>query len=492
MRKICCTIAVLASMAHALRAQDIFKLVNDNKNPVTQVSAPGFYKGAAWVDIDNDGDVDLFAAPNSLFRNDGHGIFTTIPDPFAFKPLQPPGGSSWADVNNDGFIDCIISQNPSGVYLNNGNGTFKNVSSQIPAFDSFASWGCAFGNWNNDPFPDFIFAHAKGFHKGAPMSPSKLYLNKSAALMPQKVTGLVLTDSLQPYTVPYWSDFDQDGDMDLFVASGPGGKPGPDFCYRNMKIESGKDELQPMTRELFTTQMQDGQCYNFIDFDNDRDLDLCLTNYGGAPTQLYVNEGGVYKMQTTGFTGKGNSLSNNWGDFDNDGDLDVIITADNAKTKYFKNDGSGSFEKPFGLGKAGGAGVSNGDYDNDGDLDLFINGIDSARALYNNTASLNGNAWINIRCVGTNAGRSALGAMVMVKAIIKGKSVWQMREINAQNAFMSQNDLRVHFGLGDARTIESLVIKYPGAPSQTFTNIRVNTFYSHEEGAKSLKSLSGK
>ncbi|HWA36096.1 MAG TPA: VCBS repeat-containing protein, partial [Cyclobacteriaceae bacterium] len=331
LRKTCSTtVLFFAATITVLNAQDVFTMVTDSRNPATQVMAPGFYKGAAWVDIDNDGDVDLFVAPTSLFRNDGSGVFTAIPDPFAYKPLQPPGGSSWADVNNDGFIDCIISQNPSGVYLNNGNSTFKNVSAQIDGFDSFASWGCAFGNWSNDAFPDFVFAHARGFHKGAAMSPAKLYLNKSATLTPQKISGLVLTDSLKPYTVPYWSDFDQDGDMDLFVASGPGGKPGPDFCYRNMKIESGKDELQPLTRELFATQQQDGQCYNFIDFDNDRDLDLCLTNYGGALTQLYLNEKGVYKPLVTGFTGKRNNLSNNWGDFDNDGDLDVIITSDTA------------------------------------------------------------------------------------------------------------------------------------------------------------------
>jgi hypothetical protein len=144
------------------------------------------------------------------------------------------------------------------------------------------------------------------------------------------------------------------------------------------------------------------------------------------------------------------------------------------------------------LGKAGGAGVSNGDYYKDCDLDMYINGIDSARALYNNDASTNGNAWINLKCVGNASGKSALGAMVMVKATIRGVSVWQMREINAQNSFMSQNDLRVHFGLGDAKTIETLVIKYPGSDAQTFTKVKSNEFYTNEEGSKSLKLLGSK
>jgi len=169
-----------------------------------------------------------------------------------------------------------------------------------------------------------------------------------------------------------------------------------------------------------------------------------------------VNDHGVYKPQTTGFSGKSNNLANNWGDFDNDGDLDLMVTSDILRTRYFKNQGNGSFANPVSLGKAGAAGISNGDYDNDGDLDIYINGIDSARALFSNGASTNGNAWINLKCVGMASGKSALGAMVMIKATIKGTSVWQMREINAQNSFMSQNDLRVHFGLGDAKSSKPL------------------------------------
>ncbi|HMJ67376.1 MAG TPA: CRTAC1 family protein [Cyclobacteriaceae bacterium] len=480
------TTLVLSVMAiSALKAQVEFTHVLDDKNPATKTTSPGFYKGVAWVDIDNDGDVDLFVSPNFLFRNEGKGVFTSLDDPFKFKPMQPPGGASWADLNNDGYIDCIISQNPSGIYLNNGNSTFRNISSQLPGFDSFASWGCAIGNLNGDAFPDFIFAHARGFHKG-PMSPSRLYINTSAAVTPQKIVGLAVTDSLKPFTVPYWSDFDQDGDMDLFVASGPGGKPGPDFCYQNTKSKTGKNELTPMTKEPFPTQMQDGQCYNFIDFDNDRDFDLCITNYGGAPSRFYRNDNGTFTAREVLFTGPSNNLSNDWGDFDNDGDMDVVITSDSSKTKLFVNNGDGTFSKPVRIGKAGGSGVSNGDYDNDGDLDLFVNGIDSARVLLNNNASTNGNHWINISLTGAASGKSALGTIVMVKATIHDKPVWQMREINAQNSFMSQNDLRVHFGFGDAGIIDTIMIKYPNSQSKTFKQVKANTFYFHNEDDKQL------
>jgi hypothetical protein len=487
--KFCITFLTLLSNLSCLNAQVNFSPVVDDNNPATKTTSPGFYKGAAWVDIDNDGDIDLFVSPNSLFINNGNGNFSVLDDPFQFKPTQPPGGASWADLNNDGYIDCIISQNPSGIYLNNGNSTFRNISGQLPGFDSFASWGCAIGKLNSDVFPDFIFAHARGFHKGK-MSPSLLYLNTSQAVSPEKITGLILTDSLKPFTVPYWSDFDQDGDMDLFVASGPGGKPGPDFCYQNVKSAGGKNELKPMTKEFFATQLQDGQCYNFIDFDNDRDLDLCLTNYGGAPSRLYINDNGAYSIRDVTFGNTSNNLANDWGDYDNDGDLDVIITSDNVKTKLFFNNGDGTFSSPVSLGKAGGAGVSNGDYDNDGDLDVYVNGIDSARTLLNSNASTNGNHWINLSLTGTSSGKSALGTIVMANAKIHGKSVWQMREVNAQNSFMSQNDLRVHFGFGDADIIDTLIIKYSNGSAKMFSKVKADVFYEHHESDKNLTSLS--
>ena len=485
MKKIYLFIICLVLSGNLIFAQGGFNKVVDPGNPVTTFTSPAFYKGSAWIDFDNDNDLDLFAAPNFLFRNDGNGTFVQISNPFGFTPLQNPGGSSWADLNNDGFIDCIIAQYPSGVFLNNGNGTFTNISSQIPNLNGFPAWACAIGDWNKDPFVDFVFAHAAGFHPIGPF-PSKLYLNTNSSVIPQYVTGYTLTDSTKPYTVPYWSDYDLDGNMDLFVASGPGGSPGPDFCYKNMKMETGMDTLVRMTSELFASQLQDGQCYNFIDFDNDGDLDLCLTNYAGVSTRFYVNNGGTYTQQTTPFTTVSSNLTNDWGDFDNDGDLDVIITNDQQPAKYYKNNGNGTFAAAVNLGLAGASGVTNGDYDNDGDLDLFLHGNGNARALFRNDSAATGSHWINIKCTGTVSNRSALGTIVKLKATINGNSYWQMREINAQNSFQSQNDLRVHFGLGNATIVDSLIIKYSSGDVETFANVAADMFYCNEEGSSSL------
>ncbi len=144
------------------------------------------------------------------------------------------------------------------------------------------------------------------------------------------------------------------------------------------------------------------------------------------------------------------------------------------------------FSEPVRLGKTGTSGIANGDHDNDGDLDLFIHGVDTTKALYENNSAKNGNHWISIKCIGSKSGSSALGTIVMIKAMIGKKPVWQMREINAQNSFLSQNDLRVHVGLGDAQHIDTIVIKYGSGVSQTFNNVKANTFYQHEEDSKKL------
>jgi hypothetical protein len=489
MKKSFLTIIFVLLLTHTcVFSQALFNQVISLSNPVTLFVSPGFYKGAAWVDFDNDNDVDLFAAPNFLFRNDGNGTFVQLVNPFGFTPQQNPGGASWADLNHDGLIDCIIAQNPSGAFLNSGNGTFTDISSQLTAFNNFPAWGCAIGDWNKDAFPDFVFVHAAGFHSSGPF-PSKLYLNTSAAVTPQYITGYTLTDSTKTYTVPYWSDYDLDGDMDLFVASGPGGSPGPDFCYQNIKVETGFDSLLPMTAPLFTQQLQDGQCYNFIDFDNDGDLDLCLTNYGGAQTRFYLNNSGVYSLQVMPFTAQTTNLTNDWGDFDNDGDLDVIITNDQQSAKYYSNNGNGTFAIAVNIGLPGGSAVTNGDYDNDGDLDFFIHGNGNARALFRNDSASNN--WVNIKCRGITSNTSAIGTIVRMKATINGTAVWQLREISAQNSFQSQNDLRVHFGLGNATVIDSLIIQYSSGQTSVLTNYAVNNFYCHDEGMNMLCLATG-
>jgi hypothetical protein len=468
-----------------INAQSGWTKITTTVNPITTFTSAGTYKGAAWVDINKDGNIDLFAMPNFVFINTGNGNFTQLTglniNP---TPLQTPGGCSWADINNDGNIDFITAQNPSEIYLNNGNNTFQNFSANVPALNGYAAWGCVLADINNDDKLDILYAQAYGFHGSATPTPCNLFMQDAGSFSFTQKKGYAFTDSLKPYTVPYFHDYDMDGDMDLFIATGPGGSPGRDYCYRNMKKETGLDTLYKMTAEPWTTQLQDGQCYNAMDFDNDGDLDMCLTNYSGASSHFYINASGTYSAVTTPFSTTAPRLSNSWGDFDNDGDLDVIIAYDNAISKYYRNNGNGTFTQISSFAaSAQNSCIVSCDYDNDGDLDIFVDGINAARGLYKNDTVAGNRAWANYNLVGTISNTSAIGAIIKIKATISGSSVWQIRTVTAQNSFQGQNDLRQHFGLGDATRIDSLLIFWPSGIKEYYTNKNVKQFETLLEGS---------
>lgn len=297
----------------------------------------------------------------------------------------------------------------------------------------------------------------------------------------------------KPYTVSYWSDYDEDGDSDLFMASGPGGSPGLDHHYKNMLTETGVPDLQRIDNELFATDQQDGQCYNFIDYDLDGDRDLYLTNYGGASNRFYLNEEGNFVSTTNTLVFNNTSLANAWGDFDLDGDEDVIITADNLGSGgYFLNNGDGSFTKKANIfalhfpSNSNVSGITVGDYDNDGDLDFFaqggINGSNGSRALFrNDLVSLNN--WVNFQLVNSSNSSAALGAKIRVKADLEGDTTWLQREVSAQNTFMGHNSLRQHFGLGEDMNLDSVIVKWSSGLEEVYTDIAANRFYTLQEGS---------
>ena len=242
----------------------------------------------------------------------------------------------------------------------------------------------------------------------------------------------------------------------------------------------------------FATQLQDGQCYNFIDYDNDGYLDLCITNWRGAANRFYHNINGLYTEISVPFNYNSSSLGNTWGDLDNDGYLDLIICNDqNKNTEFYRNNGDGTFTLvPTSASTLIGSNCAVlGDYDNDGDLDVFISGNTSGMGLFRNEAQQNNNNWVNITCAGSSSNRSAIGAKVKLKATINGKSMWQYREISAQNTFQGMNDLRVHFGLGNAAVIDSIIIIYPAGNTEIFTNIQPDKFYRNIEGSGSLNPI---
>jgi hypothetical protein len=190
---------------------------------------------------------------------------------------------------------------------------------------------------------------------------------------------------------------------------------------------------------------------------------------------------------------EGEFLANTWGDFDNDGDQDCFITLDGPEpgppSKYYNNNGNGTFSRvtniPIVTNVGPNYGATSGDYDDDGDLDLFVSGTTNSKGLYRNDL-VNGNTWINIKCTGSGApngsNKSGIGAKIRIKAVINGNPVWQIREVSAQNSFDCHNMLNVHFGLGNAVLIDSLIIGWPSGIHDIYTNVLPDKHYIANEG----------
>lgn len=452
-----------------------FQKITDSNNPVVNTSIDDNYSGAAWIDYDNDGYLDLFVTRNFLFRNLGNGNFERVNNFPKLSADQLGNGTSWADYDNDGDPDLFLSGNPSLVYRNDGGGKFVPVDkSPVGISDNNTGWTGAWADYNNDGFVDLLIIHPAGFLGKA--IPCRLFKNNGDGRF-TGVDTLEFTRNLQAYTVGTWSDFDQDGDIDLFIGSGPINNTGVDFLYRNKLVESGKADLERITTNPIATDLQQGQVWNWIDYDNDGDLDAMLTNYTGVPNRLYKNENGTYVSISNSLTVDGNHLGNLWGDMDNDGDLDVILTNEN-NSQLFRNDGNDTFTLVTTFtGRTRGSAL--GDYNNDGNLDFYKTGA-SVSGLYKNTTS-NNNGWVTFTLRGSVSNFSAIGAKVKLKANINGNPVWQYREVSAQNNFNGHNSQRVHFGLGDATVIDSVIIIWPSGQKKYLANLSKNTFYTQVE-----------
>lgn len=448
--------------------------VKDPNSVINQTAIASNYSGAAFVDIDGDGDQDIYTSLKFFFINDGNGNFQLDQKNINEQSSGISNGVSFADIDNDGDMDLALAGSPSAIYFNENNSLSATADSPVSLEDKNHGWAAAWGDYDNDGFVDLLFTNPRGF---LPLhQPCFLFKNNGDGRF-TRIEDFEFTQVMAAYTIPTWSDYDLDGDLDLFIGSGPAGSSARDFNYKNMLIETGTANFIRIDEAPLGTDLQDGQTYNFIDFDNDMDFDIFLTNYGGAPDRLYKNNNGIYESLQNALTVEGNNLANSWGDFDNDSFIDVIITSEN-RTYYYQNNGDGSFtQKNNSLTSAGaGRGAVSGDIDNDGDLDVFISGGNSVKGLYQNDLE-NNNSWIKFKLEGSISNRSAIGSKVKVKAIINGNETWQIREINSQNSFNSHNSYEVHFGLADAQTVLQAIIEFPSGQIEILENISVNTTY---------------
>jgi uncharacterized repeat protein (TIGR01451 family) len=460
-----------------------------------------------WSDYDEDGDLDVFVVTggtsltnpegnNLLYRNNGDGTFTkilAIPGELSSGGGLSGGKAIWIDVDNDGDEDLFLASNAGTdnvLFMNNGDGSFtRNLTSAITNTAPVVTM--AFADYDNDGNVDLYIATNTGLT-------GELYRGTGGGNFTQITSGVIVSDATRARSCN-WGDYDNDGYMDLLVTNVNFGEP--NLLYKNngngtfTKITIADPE-GPIVAPVAAFQGSYGS--NWIDYDNDGDLDLYRLNTFGHPTHFFDNDlngSGVFINNTT--LGLIDVVSSNggskWGDIDNDGDLDLYV-CDFATNSLFINNGNGTFTENFTEIAVNDVvvesyGASFADADSDGDLDLLVTNAVGAPKNYYYENNGNANHWVSVKGIGTISNTSAVGARVYVTAVIGGNPVTQMREIhsNIESVIAGANPLRTHFGLGDATIIDEIRVEWPASGIiETFNNVAVDQFLKVEEGTGTI------
>ena len=473
-----------------LLSQDFTKVTGD---PV--VSDNRYSEGSSWGDINNDHFLDLFvpdALPgitNLLFINNGNGTFTQVTTGPVVTDISASSGGSFGDYNNDGYPDLFVQNyygNNNHLYLNTGSGSFTKVTTGSIVNNGGYSFNSSVADYDNDGNLD-VFVDNGAFTSGG--ENNFLYHGNGNGTFTRITSGHIVNDGEKSLSSG-WCDYDNDGDIDLFVANGdPFNYTGiNNFLYRN----NGNGTFTRITTGAIVNDLGASVGVSWGDYDNDGDFDLFAANWGGENSFLYQNNGnGTFTRITTGVVVNdgGHTVAGAWGDCDNDGDLDLFVANDlDQNNCFYLNNGNGTFTKITTGQFVNDGGRSNGatwaDYNNDGYLDLFVpNGSNPSQSnfLYRNNAS-SGNNWVNIKCIGTVSNTSAVGTKLKTKAFINSQPVWQLRQVCGQTGFNAQNSYNVEYGFGNAAVVDSLVIIWTSGTIDVYTNVSINKFYLATEG----------
>ena len=451
------------------------------------VLEPGSVLGAVWGDYDNDGYPDVFMAKggtdfNRLFRNNGDGTFARVTTGPVATDYGNSSAGSFADYDNDGWLDLVVLNNGTNfLYRNNGDGTFARTNGGALAGEAVNASSGAWADYDRDGYLDFLASVRTA------NAASLFYRNNRNGTFTRILTGpgaipSFQNDFLKSSYGQAWGDYNNDGWADLVVFNFPanfGGffnVPGHEFLYLN-------DTLGDFTKITGSPVVSSGGASfsgAWVDYDNDGDLDLFVTNLGLQNSALYRNNGnGTFTQITSGplvndGSEDGDSTSCTWGDYDNDGWQDVFVANYSGLNNYlYHNNGDGTFTAIETGSPTHDGGNSYAcsfvDYDRDGALDLFVSNVSGENFLYHNSGNSNG--WLRVLLRGDISNRSGVGAKVRVRATIHGVTRWQMREIAARDGLGSPSTLDAHFGLGDAASVELIRVEWPSGLVTELPNI---------------------
>ena len=483
------------------------------------------YDGDGWIDVflvDGGSVVDPAVAARArsrLFHNRGDGTFEDVTERSKIAHRAYGMGACAADYDNDGHDDLYLTNfGPNALYHNNGDGTFTDVTAAAGVGLSSLGTSCAFADIDNDGFVDLFVTNyvdpennskvcgdsrARAYcrpdvYKGAP---NVLYHNNGDGTFTDitRQAGVYTTRGKGLGVV--FGDYDNDGRMDFFVAN----DLVPNFLYHN----EGGGRFTEVGLPAGVAVASDGRARagmgtDFGDYDGDGRLDLVVTNFEMETHNLFRNLGQGLFADATLVSGVGAATLKYLGfgaaflDYDNDGMLDLAIAnghvLDNAAifqsaSKYaqrkllLRNDGRGRFTDVaasagpgFALERVSRTLVA-GDIDNDGDLDLLVTNNGQPANLLRNDGG-NRRPAVQIRLIGRKSNRDGIGARLT--ATIGGRT--QIREIKAGSSYLGQNDLRAHFGLGAAKEIDRLEVRWPGGHVDVVEHIAASSMITLTEG----------
>jgi hypothetical protein len=483
--------------------------------------------GCVWFDYNNDGLPDLFvtngrpledamhpyplkqkpATPPTahLYRNDGNGKFTDVTEKTGVNPDFYSMAITAADYDNDGYTDLFVTGYGKAVlYHNNGDGTFTDVTKKAGINVERWSLSSTWLDYDKDGCVDLFVGRYVQFDPkyrnfyAADNYPGPLdYEGDTNVLYHNNCNG-TFTDvseksgigALKGRTMGVTAaDFDNDGWPDIYVAN----DKTENFLFHN-KHDGTFEEIAGSAEVAYGQNGENTGSMGpvFADIDGDGLLDLWVTD--SKYNRLLRNTGKLLFDDIGPKSGvsQANAQYTSWGtgiyDFNNDGWPDIMIFHGGLihmipqEQSIFRGTGNGNLVDasreagPVLDVKTVSRGACFGDYDNDGKIDAFQVNLGSQATLFHNTTS-NAGHWIAIQLRGTKSNRDGIGARLEV---VTGKKK-QIADRVAGSGYMSQNDWRVHFGLGDATKIDKLTIKWPSGKEQVLENVAVDRVMTVEE-----------
>jgi enediyne biosynthesis protein E4 len=504
------------------------------------------YDNDGWLDIFivNGSRLEGFPAasePTShLFRNNRDGTFTDVTAKSGVAHSGWGQGVCVGDYDNDGWDDLFVTYYGKNVlYHNNGDGTFTDVSQKAGIAGKGTRWntGCAFVDYDRDGHLDLFVANYIDMDLATapiPESGPCLYKGVLVACGPPGLQGGknilyhnngdgTFTDVSETAGIfrangtyglgVLTADFDNDGWPDIYVANDSTASA----LYHNKKNGTFEDIAIDAGCALSPDgKPQAGMGVSAADYDLDGNLDLVKTNFAGDTPSLYHNLGGGTFEDATFTAGLGaHTQFLGWGcgffDFNNDGWPDILICnghvypeVEQLKTEagypqrklLYQNLHNGhfsdvSFQAGPGISEPVAArGCAFGDFDNDGNIDVVVNAVNDYPQLLHCTSKL-GNNWIKVRTIGVKSNRSGIGARLICTTHSTGetKPHQQIDEVRSGGSYISQNDLRVHFGLGRAEKVDVLEIRWPSGQADTFKDVKANQLIYVKEGAGIVRTM---